>query len=246
MPTDEKPHKKYTHLSSENRREIREGLLAGEKQRSLAERYGVTVAAISLMNVALRADMGDPQAIERIKAKRKPRISREEWDRFSETLRSSTPEDHGIKDDDALDDAPAWSRASAIRLAEKLFGRTPSPRRFEAAFLRAFPPERNWLPENPEPPKRVTLDSLTPEQRKDKKLVAYLTSETYWQIQNKEYQDALEHYHRFLEPEHPPRQTDGRSQPSSSPPLPARKRKGPAFTKPKRRKKTCTKHRRKK
>jgi len=235
---NERSAKKSWRLTEEQKGEIREALLAGVKQKVLAEKFGVTIAAISLLNRALRAELGDPEAIARAEAKRMPRISREEWDRFGETLRHSKPSDHGIEEPGASGKGPPWTLDSATRLAEKLFGRTPPPVRLKEAFERAFPqPRPDPLLAKPKYPERITAESLTPEQRKDKQLAAYLTSETFRQIQLREYADALEHYNRRMEAESRLEETAKETPPNPpiSPNVP-QKRKGPAFTKPKRRK----------
>ena len=235
---DERSAKKSWRLTEGQKEEIREALLAGVKQKVLAERFGVSIAAISLLNRALRAELGDPEAIARAEARRTPRISREEWDRFGEILRRSVPGDHGIEDSGTSGEGPPWTLDSADRLAEKLFGRTPPPVRLKEAFERAFPqPRPDPLLAKPKYPERITVESLTPEQRADKQLAAYLCSDTFRQIQLREYADALEHYNRFMEAEGRLEETAEETppHPPASPAI-SRQRKGPAFTKPKRRK----------
>jgi len=242
-------------LTPEQHEEIRQALLAGEKQLRLAEKYGVTKTTIYHINVKLREEFGDETAIrlrDRIR-----RIRREDWDEFVRAIRKTTPEKEGIEGPKDKD-GPPWDVESATRFGEKFFHRVPPPARLISALNRAFP--TRMRPKKPEPPKRITPDMISPDLRENKRFVEYITSETYWKIQQKEYEDALKFYEEEIKPKldeedriaeemgddfdddeelfdgSTPLEIPEHLKKRFAPPLKPKK-KGPAFTKPKRRKK---------
>ncbi len=185
--TSRPPRRKI--LAPKDRKAIRESLLAGEKQSALAAKYGVTSSAISLINVELRAEFGDATAITLMERKRK--VTPGDWKRFVTAIRKTTPEKEGIEGGETESGAP-WDVESATRFGEKFLGRVPPPARLVKALNLAFPIRKSAR--KPTPPERFTIDSISPDLRDNKKFVAYITSETYWQIQHKEYDDALKQY----------------------------------------------------
>jgi hypothetical protein len=247
-------------LTPEQRAEIMEALYAGEKQASLARKYGVSTTAIYHMNVEVRAKLGDAPA-KKI-ARRHTPIPRAEWNRFVTAIRKTTPEKEGYGKVETESGAP-WDIETATLFGTKYFKRTPPPSRLISALNRAFP-ERTSLRE-PKPPKRITPESISPELRDNKRFVEYVTSEIYWRIQQKEYEDALAHYKEYVAT----KEAEQAAAPPAPPgdeiddeeeifdgtgPLPdmpehimrkyaLKKNKGQAFTKPKRRKKTKKKKR---
>jgi len=242
-------------LTPQDRIDIREALLAGEKQSKLAEKYGVTKTSIYHLNVKLRAEFGDAPA-EKI-ANRTRKITRDDWDRFVATIRKTTPEKEGLEAKEAEEGVP-WDIESATRFGTKYFNRVPPPARLISALNRAFPMRTRF--KKPAPPERMTRESISPDLRANKRFVEYVTSEIYWKIQQKEYEDALEHYNEYIKthelPETPEIEDDDEDIFDGTGPLPdipgrmlkshaPKGKKGQAFTKPKRRKKSKPKKRKK-
>ena len=245
MP-DPPPAPRRRKLTTAQREEIRKALADGETGASIARRYGVTRQAIGLIKRAMDAERGDPGAIA-AKTRREcnqaqMQLTDEEWEQLSQALQSSTPLDHTLagKNDD---DPEMWTVERAGKLADKLFDRTPATRRLRALLNTLFPGHsRRTDPvfnhRKPTPPVRVTKESIPLEFRKDPSYVTYVTSEVYWKIQQRTYEIELAEYER-RQAGLPPRSDEEEfSPPPVRHPLPRKpKRKGPAFTQPKRRKK---------
>ena len=246
-----------TILTPEQREEIFRRLATGETQVSISKDFNVTRAAISL----LKQRTANPQRF----AKRydfKKRLSAEEAATFKATLDTSLPKDHGL---DVLGPAPSrsWTMQRAYALADKLFGREPSVRVMKQCLGEHLTRRPDDYLTPPEPPKPRDLRRLPPELAADKSFVKYYMSPIALQIEQREYELALAHFHK-LRAEHEKRQASQDNLPPqlddsewaddwSPPPLksdlpdipPApgqrlgkhAKSKGSPFTKPKRKKK---------
>lgn len=246
-----------TILTPEQIEEILRRLATGETQVSIAKDFKVTRAAISL----IKQRTANPERF----AKRydlKKRLSEQEATTFKQTLDSSLPKDHGL---DVLGPAPSrcWTMERAYALADKLFGREPSVRVMKQCLgdhLRRRPDDYLTPPEPPQP---RDIRRLPPELAADKSFVKYYLSPIALQIEQREYELALAHFHK-LRAEYEQRQASQDDLPPelddsewandwSPPPLKAdhpdlppapghrvgkhAKSKGSPFTKPKRRKK---------
>jgi len=218
MPTPIEPStrpQKQRRFTPKERNTIRKALSAGVKQADLARKYEVSRTAIWLIHRQMLAEQGDPQALaayKRILAKaNRPKLTEENWEKLAGILRTSTPKDHGIHPAKSGDGIP-WDVESATKLAEKTLDRTPPFTRVVALLNHVFP--KRTLLSKPRPPKRITPASINPELRGNKIYVDYVTSETYWKIQQQEYQAALEYYRSHIQ--------EQERAPIPTPPLPPR------------------------
>ncbi len=207
---------KQRRFTPEERKTIRKALAGGVKQAALAREYDVSRTAIWLIHRQMLAEQGDPQALAAykriLKKANRPKLTEKNWEKLAGILRTTTPKDHGIhppKSDDGL----PWDVESTTKLAEKILDRTPPFTRAVALLNHVFP-ERT-LPPKPLPPKRITLESIEPELRDNKIYVDYVTSETYWNIRQREYQAALDYHSNYLT-------AHENAPPIPSPPLPPR------------------------
>jgi hypothetical protein len=179
-----------TILTLEQREEILRRLATGETQTAVAKDFNVTRAAISL----LKQRTADP---ERFAARYglKKRLSAQEADTLKQTFDTSLPKDHGL---DVLGPAPSkmWTLERGYALAEKLFGRQPSVRVMKSCMggHLARRPDGELMP--PEPPPPRDLRRLSPELAADKSFVKYYLSPIALQIEQREYELALEHYQK--------------------------------------------------
>ena len=135
----------------------------------------------------------------------------------------------------------SWNPDRVTRLAKNLFERTPARGRVIKLLSELFPQPASYpgsKHEKPEPPVRITKAMISPEFRDDPSYVAYVTSETYWKIQQRTYELELAEYERH-QAGLPPRseEDDEPLRPPAPLRAPAKRHKGAAFTKPKRRKK---------
>ena len=246
MPALPEPRRPAKRLTKDERAEVREALQRGEKAADLAARYGISRQAVSLIKRALDAESGDPKALAARKRRqskmRTMKLDTEEWAKLSTILQSSTPLDHHLaKEDDFQPES--WNPDRTSKLAKKLFDRTPARGRVIKLLAELFPQPENYpgsKHQKPEPPVRITKAMISPEFRDDPSYVAYVTSETYWKIQQRTYELELAEYERH-QAGLPPHSEEHDEPLRPQAPLPARppakRRKGPAFTKPKRRKK---------
>jgi hypothetical protein len=250
MPDLPEPRPRQKRLSKTEREEIRKALDAGDKAAELAERYGVSRQAISLIKRAMDAERGDTKAAKAY-AKRlgtpRGKLTEEQWAKLTSTLKSSRPKAHGLEGE-GDEDPRRWTLERAKNLAGKLFNKVPYRNRLAALLVELFPGEydediiRGRGLRKPKQPKRITKESISPEFRDDQSYVDYVTSETYWKIQQRTYEAELAEYERRKAglPPSTEEEEDDFNIPDELPPLPypmKKKKKGAAFTKPKRRKK---------
>jgi hypothetical protein len=237
------------NLTKDQRTEILRRLAAGETQVDIAKDYDVTRAAIS----RIKQTAADPKRFKR-RDPLKKQLTDEEVATFKTALDQSVPGDHGLVfSDPGL--PKFWTLARARALAKKLFGKEPSVRVLKECMgdhLTRRPD--TWLTP-PEPPGPRDIRKLPPELAADKEFVKYYLSPIALQIEQREYEQALEHYQK-RQAEYESRQTappppgpDGDdwempSLPASRQPIiPCRrvgkhaKGRGSPFTKSKRRKK---------
>jgi len=207
---------KQRRFTPEERKTIRKALDSGVKQAALAREYDVSRTAIWLIHRQMLAEQGDPQALAAynriLKKANRPKLTEKDWEKLAGILRTTTPEDHGIAPPETDEGIP-WDVESATKLAEKILDRTPPFTRTVALLNHVFP--KRTLPPKPLPPKPITRGSIDPELRGNKIYVDYVTSETYWKIQQQEYQAALDYHSRYLK-------AHGNALPIPSPPLPPR------------------------
>ena len=246
MPALPEPRRPAKRLTKDERGEVREALRGGGKAADLAARYGVSRQAISLIKRSQDAESGDPEALaarkRRQSKQRTMKLDKEEWAKLSAVLQSSTPLDHHLaKEDDFQPES--WNPERTSNLAKKLFDRTPARGRVIKLLSELFPQPKSYpgsKHEKPKPPVRITKAMISPEFRDDPSYVAYVTSETYWKIQQRTYELELAEYERH-QAGLPPRSEEDDEPLRPPAPLPrrppAKRRKGAAFTKPKRRKK---------
>ncbi len=202
MPMPKEPTNrpsKQRRFTPAERKTIRRALARGVKQADLAREYEVSRTAIWLIHRKMLAEQGDPQALaayHSILAKaNRPKLTENDWKKLAGILRTSVPKDHGISPSKSEAGFP-WDVPSVTALAGKVLDRTPPFTRVVSLLNHVFP-ERTLLPK-PRPPKRITLKSIPAEQRGNKIYVDYVTSETYWNIQQQEYKAALEYHKRDL------------------------------------------------
>jgi hypothetical protein len=179
-----------TILTPEQREEILRRLATGETQTAVAKDFNVTRAAVSL----IKQRTADPARFA-ARYDLKKRLSAEEADLLKQTFDNSLPKDHEL---DVLGPAPSkmWTLERGYALAGKLFGRQPSMRVMKSCMGRhlARRPDGELTP--PEPPPPRDLRRLPPELAADKDFVKYYLSPIALQIEQREYELALEHYHK--------------------------------------------------
>ena len=181
-----------TILTPEQRAEILRRLATGETQTSVAKDFNVTRAAISL----LKQKTADP---DRFVAKYglKKRLTATEISTLKQTLDSTLPKDHDL--DCVGHSLPKfWTMDRGYALADKLFGKQPSVRIMKECLgdHLARRPDGPLAP--PEPPGPRDIRRLPPELAADKSFVKYYMSPIALQIEQREYELALEHYHLQL------------------------------------------------
>lgn len=240
------------NLTKEQRAEILRRLAAGERQVEIAKDYHVTRAAISL----IKQTAANPGRFVRRKDL-KMKLTPEEAATLRAALDESLPADHGLEATGS--GLPKfWTLERGRELARRLFGKEPSTRALKKCMGEHLARRRDsWLTP-PEPPGPRDIRKLPPELAADKGFVKYYMSPVALQIEQREYELALEQYQKNLAL-HEQRQAAADSLPAPGgddweinrppsadgyqPSVPGRrmgkhaKGKGSPFTKPKRRKK---------
>lgn len=247
MSVYRKIHPTRTRLTKEQREEVKKALRSGEKGTEIAERYSITRQAISLIKRSLDADDGDPNAIAVYNRRKSPlrmRLEPEMWEELASIVKSTSPTKHRLAKKDDYE-ADVWNLERVTKLAEKLYGRKPAFTRVTLFLDEHFP--KKTLPQpgrqRPKPPVRVTMGSISPEFRDNDSFVKYVTSETYWKIQKRSYKVELAEYEKYkanlVDPNDDSEDFDEADLPPALPPVKSvrKRRKGPAFTKAKKRKK---------
>jgi hypothetical protein len=181
-----------TILTPEQREEILRRLATGETQTSVAKDFNVTRAAISL----LKQRNADPGRYAD-KYNLKKRLTAEEVASFKHALDHSLPKDHGL---DVLGPSPSklWTMDRGYALADKLFGKQPSVRTMKQCMGEHLVRRPDGMLTPPEPPPPRDLRRLPPELAADKDFVKYYMSPIALQIEQREYELALEHYHKHV------------------------------------------------
>jgi hypothetical protein len=246
---------KRTTLTPPQIAEILRRLGEGESQVAIAKDFKVTRAAISL----IKQRTADPARFAGRYGLKK-RLSPAEIATFKGALDNTLPADHGLE---FVGHHPAkqWTMKRGYALARKLFDRVPSVRVMKECMAGHLTRRADdWLTP-PEPPGPRDIRRLPPELAADKNFVRYYLSPLALQIEQREYEMAMEQYHRHLakHQEHqqalaaetpPPPEPEDDEWPDEPPPVavPAAppppghrsgkhaKSKGAPFTKPKRRK----------
>ena len=180
-----------TILTLEQRDEILRRLAAGEKQAALGEEFKVSRAAISLV----KARAANPARFaERYGLKK--RLSEDQVATLKQAFDNSLPKDHGL---DVLGPAPSrlWTMERGYGLADKLFGKQPSLRAMKSCMGEHLKRRPDDYLTPPEPPQPRDLRRLPPELAADKGFVKYYFSPIALQIEQREYELALEHYHKL-------------------------------------------------
>ena len=188
-------------LTAEQREEALRRVAAGEPQVSVAKDFQVTRAAISL----LKQRTANPERFAH-RYDLKKRLSPEEVATFKHALDSSLPTDHGL---DVLGPGPSrsWTMQRAYGLADKLFGRQPSLRIMKECVGKHLTRRPSHFVTPPEPPPPRDLRRLPPDLAADEEFVKYYLSPLALQIEQREYELALEHFHR-LRAEHAKRRAN--------------------------------------
>jgi len=181
-----------TILTAEQREEILRRIAAGEKQTALGEEFKVTRAAISL----LKARAANPERYAHRHSLKK-RLTEGEVATLTEAFDHSLPKDHGL---DVLGPSPSriWTLDRAYALADKLFGKQPSVRVMKTCLGDHLKRRPDDYLTPPEPPRPRDIRRLPPELAADKSFVKYYMSPIALQIEQREYELALEHYHKML------------------------------------------------
>lgn len=213
-------------LTKEQRAEILRRLGEGEKQVALGKEFNVTRAAISL----LKQRTADPARFAN-KYEWKKRLTDGEIATFKHTLDTTLPKDHDL---DVLGPAPSrlWTMERGYALANKLFRKEPAVRIMKDCMGDHLTRRPDSYLTPPEPPPPRDLRRLPPELAADKDFVKYYLSPIALQIEQREYELALEHYHqlhaKFLQQQasqatatlRPPELDDDAWADPSPPPLP--------------------------
>jgi transposase len=252
---------RYNHkLTAEQREEILRRLAAGETQASIGRDFQVSHTTVYLV----KKQASEAGQADRERAFKK-RLLPAETDRLKSTIQETLPTDHGIRTTEP-EKPDVWTITRARELARKLFGKSPSVRALTECVPQAPPRVYDFGLTPPKPPGPPNVDLLPPDLAADKDFVKYYLSPIARQIEQREYEAALAHYHERLaregklKAEAPEAETgsetdsDDELSPPPSPPVaragfptgpPApgtrvgkhAKSKGNPFTKPKRRKK---------
>jgi hypothetical protein len=192
VPEGEQATGQKTILTKEQRAEILRRLSEGEKQAALGREFNVTRAAISLLKQ--RTEHPERYAV---KHGLKKLLTAKEMAEFKHALGTTLPKDHGV---DVYGPSPSrlWTMQRGYALADKLFGKKPSVRVMKECLgdhlIRR--PDNYLTP--PEPPRPLDIRRLSPEMAADKDFVKYCRSPIAMQIEQREYELALEHYHKQL------------------------------------------------
>jgi hypothetical protein len=235
---------KATHrLTKDQRAELLRRGLAGERAADLAKEFAVTTSYVNM----LKNEARNPERFT-LKAEKKliRKLTKEQLAKFTETLATSTPEDH-----DLIPTSEKWSLDHGFQLAWKLFQKRPSVRTVKEAVTPFMPRREDFRFTKPKPPKPHHINQISPELAKDPEYVAYYLSPICEQIAWREYEFALADWNaRFADAEEreieTAKQREQLESGGSDPPpvlVPGKrvgkhaKSKGSPFTPPKRRKK---------
>lgn len=250
--------RRSNRLTKEQRAEILQRLAAGESQASIARAFQVSHTAVYFIK------LWSTQSGQMNRARTlKKRLLPEQLEQLKTTMKETVPADHGAIM--AGDEKPEiWTLARARALSKKLFGKTASVRVLSECLPAPVVRVDEYGLTPPKPPGPPNVDLLPRELAADKSFVKYYLSPIARQIEQREYEAALAHYHDRLarmgklkeqapEPEPESEPDDDLSPPPSSlpvragfnagPPAPGNrvgkhaKSKGNPFTKSKRRKK---------
>lgn len=189
-------------LTKEQRASLLDRLRAGEPGAALAREFGVTRQAVCFLRQHQDYREGLRDKLPSGKRPPKMKLTNDEWERVKQQLLRSKPADHGLH---LIGDDPQqrWNLERSLELARLLTGRIPSKSKMKAVLMDTAPPPMPWW-KRPEPPVRLTLDNLSESQRNDPELSAYLLSDVYWRIQQREYELAIEEHDRRGLDEGPP------------------------------------------
>jgi hypothetical protein len=172
--------------------EIHRRIGEGEVLAAIARDFGVTRAAISF----IKQQAADP---ERFKAKRPPKklLSPSEMATFKHAFGHSLPADHGLEF--VGHHPPAqWTLERGYALAQQLFGRKPSMRAMKECMGTHLFRQPDYGLAPPQPPGPRDVRRLPPDLAADKEFVKYYLSPIAAQIEQREYELALEQYHQKL------------------------------------------------
>ncbi|MEI6655470.1 MAG: helix-turn-helix domain-containing protein [Verrucomicrobiota bacterium] len=186
-----------TILTQEQREEVLRRLATGETQASIAKDFNVTRAAISL----LKQRTANPERYTQ-KYDLKKRLSAGEITTFKQTLDQTLPQDHGLEFvGHAL--PKFWTMERGYALADKLFGKDPAVRVMKECMGNHLVRRPDGPLAPPEPPGPRDIRRLPPDLAADKSFVKYYMSPIALQIEQREYELALEHYHQQLAKQQP-------------------------------------------
>ncbi len=174
------------------REEVLRRIATGETQTSVAKDFKVTRAAISL----LKQRTANPARFA-AKYGLKKRLTEAEIATLKRTLDTSLPKDHDL---DYVGHSPpkSWTMGRGYALADKLFGKQPSVRIMKECLGEHLARRADGPLAPPEPPGPRDIRRLPPELAADKSFVKYYMSPIALQIEQREYELALEHYHQQL------------------------------------------------
>ncbi|MEI6676243.1 MAG: hypothetical protein WCO57_13810 [Verrucomicrobiota bacterium] len=181
-----------TILTQEQREEVLRRLTTGETQVSIAKDFNVTRAAISL----LKQRTADPARFAKQYGHKK-RLTPEEIALFKQTLEQTLPKDHDLEFLGHV--LPKfWTMERGYALADKLIGKQPSVRVMKECMGGHLIRHPDGPLAPPTPPGPRDIRGLPPELAADKSFVKYYMSPIALQIEQREYELALDHYHQQL------------------------------------------------
>ncbi|MCU0779601.1 MAG: hypothetical protein MUF04_00710 [Akkermansiaceae bacterium] len=186
------PPRQSHKLTAGQREEILRRLAAGETQASISRDFQVSSTAVYL----IKKQASEAGQADRQRALKK-RLLPAEIDRLKSTLQGTLPTDHGIRTTEP-EKPDVWTIARARDLARKLFGKTPSVRTLTECVPKPPPRVHDFGLAPPKPPGPPNVDLLPPDLAADKDFVKYYLSPICRQIEQREYEAALAHYHERL------------------------------------------------
>jgi hypothetical protein len=178
--------KRTSPLSKEQKAELLRRALAGEKAVALSKEYQVTATYVRL----IKRMHHDPQRFRDAAQKKMTRtLVESELKKLDEVLSSTKPADHGFPPH-----PNRWNLEHGMRLAEKLFKKSPSKRQLLECVGPYIPKRSEFRFTRPEPPKQLTPEDIEPEFDSDPSYAAYCLSPIYHQIRQREYEIAVADY----------------------------------------------------
>ena len=174
-------------ITPEQRDQIAQRKLAGEKTIALAKEFGVSSSYVNMLKI----QSVDPTRYAKTANPSLKKLTDAEFVEIQQVLATTTPADHGIKSHSR---SSTWLIEHGQPLAEKLFQKRPSIRAVKEFMAPHLSSKKLFEFTRPTPPVPHHIDQIPPELASDPSYVAYYLSPICEQIAWRSYECALKDY----------------------------------------------------